>query len=148
MTTNPFGKTILLLVEDEALLRGFLEIGLSDAGFEVVLATNGTNATTALDGDGAHFKGLITDIQLGTGPNGWEVGRHARQVVPGLPVVYISGDSAHDWTAQGVPESVMLQKPFVIAQLVTAITTLLNQASSATASSGAMTHQEQPEPSS
>jgi DNA-binding response OmpR family regulator len=42
----------------------------------------------------------------------------------------------------------MLQKPFVIAQLVTAITTLLNQASSATASSGAMTHQEQPEPSS
>jgi DNA-binding response OmpR family regulator len=91
---------------------------------------------------------LITDIQLGTGPNGWEVGRRAREVVPGLPVVYMSGDSAHDWTAQGVPESVMLQKPFVIAQLVTAITTLLNQASSATALSGAMTHQEQPEPSS
>jgi hypothetical protein len=45
----------------------------------------------------------------------------------------MSGDSAREWSANGVPESIMLQKPFVLAQLITAITTLLNQASSGTA---------------
>jgi hypothetical protein len=63
-------------------------------------------------------------------------------------VIYLSGDSAHEWTAQGVPGSVMLQKPFVMAQLITAITTLLNQASSAAALSDAMTHDALPKPAS
>jgi hypothetical protein len=60
--------------------------------------------------------------------------------VSGLPVVYMSGDSAHEWSANGVPESVILQKPFVLVQLITAITTLLNQAGNATALSDAMAH--------
>lgn len=42
----------------------------------------------------------------------------------------MSGDSAHEWTAQGVPNSVMVSKPFVVAQIITAISTLLNQADS------------------
>ncbi len=37
----------------------------------------------------------------------------------------MSGDSATDWAAQGVPKSIMLQKPFVEAQLLTAISSLL-----------------------
>jgi len=40
----------------------------------------------------------------------------------------MTGDSAKNWAAQGVPDSVLLQKPFVHAQLVTALTTLLNEA--------------------
>jgi DNA-binding response OmpR family regulator len=139
---NSNNSTTLLLVEDDANLQALLQIALSDAGFEVVLAGDGTQAMAALDTEGTRFRGLITDIQLGAGPNGWEVGRHAREIVAGLPVVYTSGNSAHEWTANGVPESVMLQKPFVMAQLITAITTLLNQASSATAFSEAMAHDE------
>jgi DNA-binding NtrC family response regulator len=129
---------ILLLVEDDAGLLPVLEIALEDEGFEVVTAINGTQAIAALDADGTPFKAIVTDIRLGKGPNGWEVGHRAREVVPGIPMIYMSGDSAFEWTANGVPGSVMLQKPFVIAQLITAITTLLNQASSATALSDAM----------
>ena len=139
---NPFGNITLLLVEDDESLRELLQIALSDEGFDVVLAGDGTSAMAALDAEGTRFRGLITDIRLGAGPSGWEVGRHAREIVAGLPVVYTSGNSAHEWTANGVPESVMLQKPFVMAQLITAITTLLNQASSATALSEAMAHDE------
>jgi hypothetical protein len=40
----------------------------------------------------------------------------------------MSGDSAFEWHAQGVPGSVMIQKPFVMAQIVTALSQLLNQA--------------------
>jgi hypothetical protein len=42
----------------------------------------------------------------------------------------------------------MLQKPFFISQLITAVTTLLNQASSASALRDAMTKDAHTEPSS
>ncbi|GAC1046202.1 hypothetical protein thsrh120_62090 [Rhizobium sp. No.120] len=60
--------------------------------------------------------------------NGWDLARRARELQPVMPVIYVTGDSAQDWAAQGVPNSVLLQKPFVHAQLVTALTTLLNDA--------------------
>jgi hypothetical protein len=41
----------------------------------------------------------------------------------------MSGDSGLDWTVQGFPNSVMLNKPFVTAQLATALAQLLNQVS-------------------
>lgn len=74
--------------------------------------------------------------------------RRGRELVSGIPVIYMSGDSAHEWSANGVPESVMLQKPFVIAQLITAVTHLLNLAGNATALSEAMTADSKNEPSS
>jgi DNA-binding response OmpR family regulator len=137
---------ILLLVEDDTNLLTLLEIALSEEGFEVMLASSGTQAIAELTNDGARFKGLITDIRLGEGPNGWEVGHRAREVTSGIPVIYMSGDSAHEWSANGVPESVMLQKPFVTAQLITAVTTLMNHASSATALLDAMTHDKNTKP--
>ena len=44
---------------------------------------------------------------------------------PGLPVVYVSAASEHEWSAQGVPASVMIAKPCVSAQVVVAISSLL-----------------------
>jgi hypothetical protein len=46
-----------------------------------------------------------------------------------LPVVYMTGDSADQWLAHGVLGSILLKKPFVDAQLITALGTLLNAAS-------------------
>jgi len=73
------------------------------------------------------FKGLITDIRLGNGQSGWEVAKHLRQANPTIPVVYMSGDSAIHWGAEGIPESVMITKPFFLPQIITALSTLLNQ---------------------
>jgi hypothetical protein len=42
------------------------------------------------------------------------------------PVVYMTGASADQWTSQGVPNSILLQKPFAPAQLMTAVSQLLN----------------------
>ena len=121
---------LLLLAEDEALIRMHLEEELRDAGFDLVVARDGAQAMTEIEADAARFRGLVTDIRLGSGPNGWEIARRARELVPGIPVVYMSGDSAHEWGSQGVPESVMVAKPFVTVQVITAITTLLNEAGS------------------
>lgn len=121
-------KTILLLVEDEALILHVLEDALTDAGYTVATAMSGAEAIAALDDGGRELAGLVTDIRIGDETSGWDVARHARGLVPLIPVVYMSGDSAADWPSKGVPNSAILQKPFAAAQLVTAISHLLNEA--------------------
>jgi DNA-binding response OmpR family regulator len=116
----------ILFAEDEPLIALSLQDALEQAGFRVDHVVAGADALAALETHQADLSGLITDIRLGGDVNGWVIARAARELVPHLPVVYISGDSAHEHTAHGVPDSVMLQKPFAAAQLVTAIATLLN----------------------
>jgi CheY-like chemotaxis protein len=60
--------------------------------------------------------------------DGWDVARRAREMEPEFPVVYMTGDSADDWASKGVPKSILLNKPFAPAQLITAISQLLNGA--------------------
>lgn len=116
----------LLLVEDEALIALSVRGGLEDGGYAVHHVASGEEALAAIRISEAPFSGLITDIRLGDGPDGWDVARFAREVSPSLPVIYVSGDSGHEHSSRGVPDSVMLPKPFAIAQLVTAVSTLLN----------------------
>lgn len=42
-----------------------------------------------------------------------------------IPIVYMSGASGHGWTSHGVPNSVLIAKPFAIGQIVTAVSQLL-----------------------
>jgi DNA-binding response OmpR family regulator len=118
----------LLLVEDEGLVRHDLKEGLSEAGFDVSDVAQGGKALSELEADPSRFSGLITDINLGRGPDGWEIARRARELIPNLPVVYISGHGSADWPSRGVPNSLTLSKPFATAQLITAISTLLVEA--------------------
>ena len=124
MTTT----TALFLVEDDALIRELLEASLTEAGFEVVEVSCGTKALAHFDADAARFRAVITDIRLGSGPDGWAVARRARELVPTMPVVYMSGDSSPEWSSQGVPNSLMVAKPFAPAQIITAVSTVLNAA--------------------
>ena len=120
--------TALFLVEDDAVIRELLEASLTEAGFEVVEVTCGTQALAHFDADAARFRAVITDIRLGAGPDGWAVARRARELVPNMPVVYMSGDSSPEWSSKGVPNSLMVAKPFAPAQIITAVSTLLNAA--------------------
>jgi DNA-binding response OmpR family regulator len=74
---------------------------------------------------------LVTDIHLADGINGWELARIAREIHALLPVVYMTGEAAEEWPSKGVPNSILLNKPFAPAQLVTAVSQLLNANSSA-----------------
>jgi DNA-binding response OmpR family regulator len=120
--------TALFLVEDDALIRDLLEASLTGAGFDVVEVSCGTKALAHFEADAARFRAVITDIRLGVGPDGWAVARRARELVPTMPVVYMSGDSSHEWSSKGVPNSLMVAKPFAPAQIITAVSTLLNAA--------------------
>jgi CheY-like chemotaxis protein len=119
---------LILVAEDEPSIRELLNATLEEDGYAVVLAENGEEAVALLDKH-KDARALITDVRLGGKRKltGWDVARHARELNPDIAVVYMSGDSAAEWTAQGVPKSVMVVKPFAMSQISTAIANLLNE---------------------
>jgi CheY-like chemotaxis protein len=121
---------LILVVEDEQIIREVVGTALEDDGYHVIVAETGEEAVALLD-DHKDARGVITDVRLGGKRKltGWDVARYARELNPDIAVVYVSGDSGVDWAAQGVPKSVMVVKPFAITQISTALANLLNESS-------------------
>jgi CheY-like chemotaxis protein len=117
---------VILVVEDEEFLQSFVEDALREGGIEAAVASSGEEAVNLLKANNGQYRALVTDIDLKGKMDGWEVAQHAREIQPDFPIVYMSGAAAADWTSKGVPNSVMLPKPFAPAQLLTAIANLLN----------------------
>jgi CheY-like chemotaxis protein len=120
-------EILLLLVEDGVVLHIVLEEALIDGGFQVVVTNSGARAMEELNKGAERFNGVLTDIRLGTGPSGWDVAHRARELVPDMPIVYMTGDSSSEWSANGVPNSLMIVKPFADVQILTAISQLINE---------------------
>ena len=117
---------VIMVVEDDQQIQSLVEEALSDGGFEAAIAGSGEEAVTLLKGNRSHYRALVTDINLLGTMDGWEVARQAREIDPAFPVVYMTGAAADQWASHGVPNSVLLCKPFAPVQLVTAIANLLN----------------------
>jgi DNA-binding response OmpR family regulator len=117
---------VILVIEDEEGIQSLVEDALEEGGFEPAIAASGEEAVTLLKGRINNYRALVTDISLRGRIDGWEVARQAREIDAQFPVVYMSGASADDWASKGVPNSIMLAKPFAPAQLVTAVSNLLN----------------------
>jgi DNA-binding response OmpR family regulator len=116
----------ILVIEDDVQLQTTLEAALEDEGLQPAIAATGEEAVTLLRSDLSDYRALVVDIKLLGRIDGWEVARAARRVNPNVPVIYITGMAAERWEAQGVPESVLLRKPFAPAELVTVVQRLLD----------------------
>ena len=107
---------LLLLVEDDPLVRTTLAEALADAGFQVLEAEN---AEAALAMVAAHddLAVLLTDINL-PGADGFALARAARRLRPGLPVVYASGRYREADPRRALPDAAFLAKPFSLSSAV------------------------------
>jgi DNA-binding response OmpR family regulator len=117
---------LILVIEDEYAVQGIVEDALTEGGFDTDILSSAEEALTLFKSGRKNYKALVTDVSLKGTLSGWEVARQIREKVPAFPVVYMTGAAADEWTSQGVPNSILLQKPFATAQLVTAISNLLN----------------------
>jgi DNA-binding response OmpR family regulator len=117
---------VILVVEDDQMIQGLVEETLGDGGFEPAIAASGEEAVTLLRGGKTKYRALVIDINLRGSMDGWEVARSARKIDPAFPIIYMTGQTADQWASQGVPNSILLCKPFAPAQLVTAVSNLLN----------------------
>jgi CheY-like chemotaxis protein len=117
---------VIMVVEDDDAVQGFVEEALVDGGFDTAIAASGEEAVTLLKGGLTKYRALVTDIHLRGTMGGWEVAKIAREIDPEFPIIYMTGASADQYASHGVPNSILLTKPFAPAQLVTAVSQLLN----------------------
>ena len=116
----------ILVVEDDQLIQAMVAEALADGGFGSSITGSGEEAIALLQANESQYRAVVTDINLIGRLDGWEVARAARETDPTMPIIYMTGTHAEEWASKGVPNSVILAKPFAPAQLVTAISNLLN----------------------
>lgn len=120
----------VLVVEDEALIAGFVEDALSDGGFEACSVHSGEAALSTFRDGHEGCRALLTDVNLGDGISGWGGGATGQGNHAWVPVVYMTSASAPDWESQGVEGSVLIRKPFAPPQLAAAVSQLLDSGDS------------------
>jgi two-component system, response regulator, stage 0 sporulation protein F len=113
----------ILVIDDDDLVRNSVQTILENAGFEVVAAANGAQATRRLDD---RIDAIIVDIFM-PGMDGLETIRKFREELPGVPIIalsgakfYESGTSAPDFLimAEKLGASASLRKPFRTKELL------------------------------
>jgi DNA-binding response OmpR family regulator len=119
-------ELLVLVIEDDLDIQALIDEALCDGGYQPALASSGEEGITLLKGRQTKYRALVTDINLVGRIDGWEVARAAREIDPEFPVIYMTGAAADQWPVKGVPNSILLTKPFAPAQLVTAVSNLLN----------------------
>jgi CheY-like chemotaxis protein len=107
----------VLAVDDEAHLRDLVALMLAREGHEVTTAASGEEALEHLAADS--FDLVISDVGMGAGINGWELGEEVRARHPGVRFALATG-----WGAQIDPDEArasgveaVIPKPFRVADL-------------------------------
>lgn len=98
-----------VIAEDEMLIRELIAEDLGDAGFSVSAFPNADEAAAAI-GPAAPIDLLFTDVRMPGAIDGWELGRRARALHPGLKVIYATGNA--DTRADLGPGERQLTKPY------------------------------------
>jgi CheY-like chemotaxis protein len=108
---------VVLIVEDEVILRWQLADCFREAGCIVMEAASAKDAMALCD-DGLAVHVLITDIQLNGSGSGWDVAEAFRALWQNIPVIYMSGN-ASDRT-RSVSNSLFFDKPYRSSEVVKA----------------------------
>ena len=102
-------RAVVLVVEDDWLVRDFIVSHLQDAGWRVLEADSAEQAMAMLNA-GQHIDILLTDIQLAGELSGWDAAEAFRAAQPTMPVIYVSGNAPVP--ERLVPESLFFRKPY------------------------------------
>jgi CheY-like chemotaxis protein len=108
----------VLIVEDEPLVRMLAIEEFEELGFTVHSANDAGSAVEMIERI-EPLDLLFTDIQMPGASNGWELGRRARQLKPGIAVVYATGYGGEQ--AEPVDHSATVRKPYLFADIVAAL---------------------------
>ena len=110
---TPAGSETILVVEDDDMVRAYIEQELKALGYHVIVTPNGPAALEILRQSGA-IDLLFTDVVMPGGMFGPELAKEAARLRPALKIVFTSGYSEHPVEAlDGLGRDVrILNKPF------------------------------------
>lgn len=116
-------KTVILLAEDETVVRNVVYTALTNAGYEVLPAVDGAAALEMSRRYGGDIHLLLTDIYM---PNlkGTELARAVAQERPGIRILMMTGKCGE--LGEGTRPN-LLQKPFRPGQLLDRVQEALSQ---------------------
>jgi DNA-binding response OmpR family regulator len=115
----------VLVVDDDPAICELIHDILQEVRLKAVCVTGDREAYRIIP-TLPTIQALVVDVNLGAGATGFDVARFARQVIPDLPVIYVTGHSTRDsFQALGVPGSDYLQKPFQVDDLLATLLTRL-----------------------
>lgn len=122
----PGAGEVVLVVEDEVLVRKLVVDELADLGFRVLEAAEGAAALAVLQ-SGARIDMMLTDIGL-PGMNGRQLAAAARAIRPTLPILFMTGYAPDASRASGFLDHGMelIAKPFVMSALVARMRAMLD----------------------
>lgn len=122
------GDEHVLVVEDDALVRRFVERALCEAGYTVTVASDGEDALTHLSRSDNAPALVLSDVVM-PGMTGPELASRMTSLAPDVPILFMSGyvdrnSDGHDFASR--PDRLLL-KPFSTAELRSRIREVLDR---------------------
>lgn len=115
-STSRAGHEMILVAEDEAVVRDMVVIALERAGYRVVAASTGEEAVRLIDRMGEEIDLLLSDVVM-PGMSGPDLYDRARRTRPDLKAVFMTGYSALA-LGRPIPDGItLLEKPFSSTRL-------------------------------
>jgi two-component system, OmpR family, response regulator VanR len=105
---------VILIVEDEVMIRNFVQIILMAEGFEVLTAADGQEALEVLRAFPDLIHMILTDVKMPK-VNGFKLAKQVQLESPETKIVFMCGD--WDFPGETLPVNVIL-KPFQPEDLI------------------------------
>lgn len=116
----PSRGRVVLVVEDERMVRRVQRDVLVEAGWTVLEAASAVEALEVLEAHAGPLDVLVTDLEL-PGLRGCELAARLVAERSGLGIVFVSGHGEEASPCERFPGSRFLQKPFTIDGLAEAV---------------------------
>lgn len=109
----------ILVIEDDERIASFLAKGLTADGYAVTVATNGTEALSAIGGIGEDLTAVLLDLTL-PGIDGLEILAAIRERYPRLPVLIVTARAEVNHRIRGLDAGAndYIVKPFAFDELL------------------------------
>jgi PAS domain S-box-containing protein len=118
------GSETILVVENDHAIRELTRKVLERQGYRVLTAEH-ARAALEIASSGRHINLVVTDVVMPGGMSGSALAGELARVIPGVKVVYTSGDM-DDALEEGLAaDGVFLEKPFTPDQLLKRVRTAL-----------------------
>ena len=117
MDRNEPGAGIILVVDDEPIIREFVCEILQDEGFETVQAADADVAKAFLDERAGEVCLLLTDILMPGSMNGAELSNLSHELWPQIPILVMSGHETPESSGVAHPVT-FIRKPWTIGQML------------------------------
>jgi CheY-like chemotaxis protein len=117
MIDDPHSKrTVILVVEDDPMVRAVTGDTLEDDGFEVIEAPTGDHALRILQ-ERTDIDVLLTDVEMPGSTDGFQLARTAREMYPRLVIIVVSGGVRSGFSSMA-PDARFVPKPYTLRRII------------------------------